>query len=84
MWTPPPSVPGFAGRDLGSVCKTDKVNRLASATSAVPASRTRTPVAIGGSGRPTRSAEAEARDVPVLISVGYAACHWCHVMAHEC
>ncbi|HEY1486454.1 MAG TPA: thioredoxin domain-containing protein [Micromonosporaceae bacterium] len=28
-------------------------------------------------------AEAERRDVPVLISVGYAACHWCHVMAHE-
>src|SRR6201997_2683908 len=23
------------------------------------------------------------RDVPVLLSVGYAACHWCHVMAHE-
>ena len=23
------------------------------------------------------------RDVPVLISVGYSACHWCHVMAHE-
>ncbi|GAB20474.1 hypothetical protein GOEFS_115_01140 [Gordonia effusa NBRC 100432] len=29
-------------------------------------------------------AEAVARDVPVLLSVGYAACHWCHVMAHEC
>ncbi|MEQ4301226.1 thioredoxin domain-containing protein [Plantactinospora sp. B6F1] len=28
-------------------------------------------------------AEARRRDVPVLISVGYAACHWCHVMAHE-
>jgi uncharacterized protein len=28
-------------------------------------------------------AEAERRGVPVLISVGYAACHWCHVMAHE-
>src|SRR4051794_36810497 len=28
-------------------------------------------------------AEARARDVPVLLSVGYAACHWCHVMAHE-
>jgi uncharacterized protein len=28
-------------------------------------------------------AEAKRRDVPVLISVGYAACHWCHVMAHE-
>ncbi|PZF84904.1 thioredoxin domain-containing protein [Micromonospora deserti] len=28
-------------------------------------------------------AEARRRDVPVIISVGYAACHWCHVMAHE-
>jgi uncharacterized protein len=28
-------------------------------------------------------AEARARDVPVLLSVGYSACHWCHVMAHE-
>jgi uncharacterized protein YyaL (SSP411 family) len=28
-------------------------------------------------------AEARRRDVPVLISIGYAACHWCHVMAHE-
>lgn len=27
--------------------------------------------------------EARHRDVPVLLSVGYAACHWCHVMAHE-
>ena len=27
--------------------------------------------------------EARNRDVPVLLSVGYAACHWCHVMAHE-
>ena len=27
--------------------------------------------------------EAHRRDVPVLLSVGYAACHWCHVMAHE-
>ncbi len=28
-------------------------------------------------------AEAKRRDVPILLSVGYAACHWCHVMAHE-
>ncbi|MGN6405537.1 thioredoxin domain-containing protein [Sinomonas sp.] len=28
-------------------------------------------------------AEATRRDVPVFISIGYAACHWCHVMAHE-
>jgi uncharacterized protein len=26
---------------------------------------------------------ARKRDVPILLSVGYAACHWCHVMAHE-
>lgn len=29
-------------------------------------------------------AEATKRNVPVLLSVGYSACHWCHVMAHEC
>jgi uncharacterized protein len=28
-------------------------------------------------------AQARERDVPVLLSVGYSACHWCHVMAHE-
>jgi hypothetical protein len=28
-------------------------------------------------------AAARDRDVPLLLSVGYAACHWCHVMAHE-
>ncbi|MEU7396722.1 thioredoxin domain-containing protein [Streptomyces albogriseolus] len=28
-------------------------------------------------------AEARRRDVPVLLSVGYSSCHWCHVMAHE-
>ncbi len=27
--------------------------------------------------------EAQRLDKPVLLSVGYAACHWCHVMAHE-
>nr|WP_145483293.1 MULTISPECIES: thioredoxin domain-containing protein [Streptomyces] len=27
--------------------------------------------------------EARRRDAPVLLSVGYSACHWCHVMAHE-
>ena len=28
-------------------------------------------------------AEARAGDKPILLSVGYSACHWCHVMAHE-
>ncbi len=32
---------------------------------------------------PEAFAEARATGKPVLLSVGYAACHWCHVMAHE-
>ncbi|WP_433601441.1 thioredoxin domain-containing protein [Nocardia sp. CA-135953] len=32
---------------------------------------------------PAALAAARARDVPILLSVGYASCHWCHVMAHE-
>jgi uncharacterized protein len=28
-------------------------------------------------------AAAKAADKPILLSIGYAACHWCHVMAHE-
>src|SRR4249920_2713508 len=28
-------------------------------------------------------AEAKATGKPILLSVGYSACHWCHVMAHE-
>ena len=33
---------------------------------------------------PEAIAAAAERDVPILLSVGYSACHWCHVMAHEC
>ncbi|MCV7097400.1 thioredoxin domain-containing protein [Mycobacterium kubicae] len=32
---------------------------------------------------PQALADAAARDLPILLSIGYAACHWCHVMAHE-
>jgi uncharacterized protein YyaL (SSP411 family) len=32
---------------------------------------------------PEALAAAKARNVPILLSIGYAACHWCHVMAHE-
>ena len=32
---------------------------------------------------PEALAEAKRMDKPILLSVGYAACHWCHVMAHE-
>src|SRR5688500_15335416 len=33
--------------------------------------------------QPEAFAQARRLDRPVLLSVGYAACHWCHVMAHE-
>ncbi len=32
---------------------------------------------------PAALAAARAADKPILLSIGYAACHWCHVMAHE-
>jgi uncharacterized protein YyaL (SSP411 family) len=32
---------------------------------------------------PEALAESRSTDRPILLSIGYAACHWCHVMAHE-
>jgi uncharacterized protein len=32
---------------------------------------------------PAALAEAQETNRPILLSIGYAACHWCHVMAHE-
>src|SRR5262245_36583309 len=32
---------------------------------------------------PEAFAEAKSKDKPVFLSIGYAACHWCHVMAHQ-
>src|SRR3954469_8441306 len=58
------------------------MNRLSSATSPYLLQHKDNPVDWWEWG-PDAFAEARRRDVPVLISVGYAACHWCHVMAHE-
>src|SRR5690348_4802830 len=33
---------------------------------------------------PEALARAKADDRPLFLSVGYSACHWCHVMEHEC
>ena len=57
-------------------------NRLASATSPYLLQHKDNPVDWWEWG-PEAFAEARATDRPVLLSVGYAACHWCHVMAHE-
>ncbi len=57
-------------------------NRLADATSPYLLQHAENPVDWWEWG-PQAFAEAVRRDVPILLSVGYAACHWCHVMAHE-
>ncbi len=57
-------------------------NRLASATSPYLLQHADNPVDWWAWG-PEAFAEAKRRDAPILLSVGYAACHWCHVMAHE-
>ncbi len=57
-------------------------NRLASATSPYLLQHAENPVDWWEWG-PEAFAEAKRRDAPILLSVGYAACHWCHVMAHE-
>jgi uncharacterized protein len=57
-------------------------NRLATATSPYLLQHAGNPVDWWEWGEQA-FAEARRRDVPVLLSVGYAACHWCHVMAHE-
>ncbi|MGN6610872.1 MAG: thioredoxin domain-containing protein [Angustibacter sp.] len=57
-------------------------NRLASATSPYLLQHQDNPVDWWEWGD-AAFAEARRRDVPVILSVGYAACHWCHVMARE-
>ena len=57
-------------------------NRLAESTSPYLLQHADNPVDWWPWG-PEALAEAERRQVPIFLSVGYAACHWCHVMAHE-
>jgi uncharacterized protein len=57
-------------------------NRLASSTSPYLLQHKDNPVDWWQWG-PEALAEAERLSKPILLSVGYAACHWCHVMAHE-
>ena len=55
----------------------DRVNRLAAATSPYLLQHKDNPVDWWEWGEDA-FAEARSRNVPVLLSVGYAACHWCH------
>ncbi|MFF2365517.1 thioredoxin domain-containing protein [Streptomyces sp. NPDC058122] len=57
-------------------------NRLAQATSPYLLQHADNPVD-WWQWEPAAFEEARRRDVPVFLSVGYSACHWCHVLAHE-
>jgi uncharacterized protein YyaL (SSP411 family) len=57
-------------------------NRLARETSPYLLQHQHNPVDWWAWG-PEALAEAKRTNKPILLSVGYAACHWCHVMAHE-
>ena len=58
------------------------VNRLANASSPYLKQHRNNPVDWFEWGEEAFEA-AKTRNVPILLSIGYAACHWCHVMAHE-
>ena len=62
--------------------RVDPVNRLAEAASPYLRQHADNPIDWWQWG-PEALAEAAERDVPILLSIGYSACHWCHVMAHE-
>ena len=68
------------GQEIGGVpCKDEDMNRLASATSPYLLQHADNPVDWYQWGDEAL-AEARRRDVPLLISIGYAACHWCQPM----
>ena len=58
-------------------------NRLASETSPYLLQHANNPVDWYPWGKEALN-RAQAEDKPILLSIGYSACHWCHVMAHEC
>jgi uncharacterized protein YyaL (SSP411 family) len=67
---------------MSSSPESSHLNRLAQATSPYLLQHKHNPVDWWQWG-PEALAEAKRSNRPILLSVGYAACHWCHVMAHE-
>src|SRR3954453_17668701 len=70
---------GYAARMSGNSANE---NRLAGETSPYLLQHRHNPVDWRPWG-PEALAEARERDVPLLVSIGYSACHWCHVMERE-
>ena len=67
---------------MASAHNENHTNRLAGATSPYLLQHQHNPVDWWQWG-PEALAAAKRENKPILLSVGYAACHWCHVMAHE-
>src|ERR1041384_2394703 len=67
---------------MASATTTTHENRLARETSPYLLQHKHNPVAWWPWG-PAALNEAQSSGKPILLSVVYAACHWCHVMAHE-
>src|SRR5207237_3234750 len=70
------------GRTLEGVTEERPPNRLIEATSPYLLQHAHNPVDWYEWG-PEALERARRQDKPILLSIGYAACHWCHVMAHE-
>jgi uncharacterized protein YyaL (SSP411 family) len=77
MSTPPSTQPSTQPNPVAG-----RSNRLAEETSPYLLQHKNNPVDWRAWG-PEALAEAKRSNKPILLSVGYAACHWCHVMAHE-
>src|SRR5690348_9525273 len=72
----PPRWPGVSMRRMG------RPNRLARETSPYLLQHAENPVDWYPWGDEAFE-RARREDKPVLLSIGYSSCHWCHVMAHE-
>ena len=68
---------------MTSSTKQAKTNRLINATSPYLLQHAHNPVDWYEWG-PEALEKAKQEDKPIFLSIGYAACHWCHVMEHEC
>ena len=78
----PGSSPGMTAFVMSSAPNTAHLNRLAQARSPYLLQHKHNPVDWWQWG-PEALAEAKHSNRPIMLSIGYAACHWCHVMAHE-
>jgi len=78
----PASAHAAESEPMPSMEKPEHTNRLARATSPYLLQHAHNPIDWYEWGEEA-FAKAESEDKPIFLSIGYAACHWCHVMEHE-